>query len=628
MPRWLFPLLLTISPIAFAQYGGGGVILPGGIRLPVGGGGYPGGQYPSNGQCPGGGYPTNGQCPGGQYPGGGQPGMGQMLNGNVRQIDSQQLAMETDDGRIVRMQIQRNTRFYSTFNRFSDFDPGDYISAQVTQDMNGYYYAGTISLTTKGSPQDRQAAMQPLSTSMHTGSDQNNSQTTTQNTSQNDGNGNRPVLHRAGSGSSNSDDSSSSASSSGDDGRPRLRRAGSDDTSSGSASSSSSPSSSDDGDRPRLRRADSTDSSSSPSGSSASSASQSSSGSGSYNPPPASSSRPRAISPGDDGSPAQIAPVQTASVSPMSGDPGPPALRRGAPPRDQNVPETVTPSDSIPQRPSVRSQDVNGVTQVPPPPAPIASSDSPRTASAERLPTPSGISATDDPIVDQAREEAFAFTESLPNYIVKQYTTRYQSDSASRGRTSWQALDIVTADVVAEDGKETYKNLLLNGKPTKDVDKTGSWSEGEFASTLQAILSPASDALFTNRRSTTIVNRPAYRYEYSIEQPRSSWQVYADGARYRPAYGGAVWIDKETSRVLRIEMSARNLPRDFPLDQVESSVDYDFVLIGDKKYLLPTHSEALSCMRGTSECTRNVIEFRNYKKYGADASITFEDPVK
>jgi hypothetical protein len=211
---------------------------------------------------------------------------------------------------------------------------------------------------------------------------------------------------------------------------------------------------------------------------------------------------------------------------------------------------------------------------------------------------------------------------------VKQFTTRYQSDSASRGHTSWQALDIVTADVVAENGKETYKNVLVNGKATKDVGQSGSWSEGEFASTLQAILSPASDALFVGKRSTSIVNRSAYRYDYTIEQPRSSWRVEAGGSTYRPAYGGAIWIDKETSRVLRIEMSARNLPRDFPLDQVESTVDYEFVLIGDKKYLLPTHSEALSCMRGTSECTRNVIEFRNYKKFGADASITFEDTVK
>jgi hypothetical protein len=243
------------------------------------------------------------------------------------------------------------------------------------------------------------------------------------------------------------------------------------------------------------------------------------------------------------------------------------------------------------------------------------------------LPTPSGVAATDDPIIDKVRETAFAFTETLPDYIVKQYTTRYQSDAASRNKTDWQALDVVTADVITENGKERYQNILVNGKPTKDVEKTGSWSEGEFASTLQAILSPASDALFTNKRSTTIENRPAWRYDYMIEQPRSSWQVYAGGSRYRPAYGGAIWVDKETSRLLRIEMQARDVPKEFPLDHIESEVDYEFVTIGSKKFLLPTHSEALTCTRGTTECSRNSIDFRNYRRYGSDSNITFDSPA-
>jgi hypothetical protein len=66
------------------------------------------------------------------------------------------------------------------------------------------------------------------------------------------------------------------------------------------------------------------------------------------------------------------------------------------------------------------------------------------------------------------------------------------------------------------------------------------------------------------------------------------------------------------------------MPRSFPLDTVESAVDYDYTMIGDRKFLLPSHSEALSCERGTGNCSRNVIEFRNYRKFSADTSITFE----
>ncbi len=33
------------------------------------------------------------------------------------------------------------------------------------------------------------------------------------------------------------------------------------------------------------------------------------------------------------------------------------------------------------------------------------------------------MAPTGDDVIDQAREEAFSFTETLPNYVVKQYTT-------------------------------------------------------------------------------------------------------------------------------------------------------------------------------------------------------------
>src|SRR5580700_1727676 len=114
MSRWmsrLIPLILTGAVSVFAQYGGGGIGMPGGIRIPMGGssGVCQGGQYPVNGQCPG------GQYPGGQYPGSQNPGGRQTLYGTLRQINYGNLAIETDDSRILQMQIAPNARYYTNF---------------------------------------------------------------------------------------------------------------------------------------------------------------------------------------------------------------------------------------------------------------------------------------------------------------------------------------------------------------------------------------------------------------------------------------------------------------------------------------------------------------------------------
>ncbi len=229
-------------------------------------------------------------------------------------------------------------------------------------------------------------------------------------------------------------------------------------------------------------------------------------------------------------------------------------------------------------------------------------------------------------MIEETRKATAALIETLPIYVVKQFTTRYRAKAVLGGKTAWRPIDTVTADIVLQDGKEIYKNFLVNGKVAKGSEfnshglgrsytqtSSGSWSTGEHASLLQDVLSPLTNADFHGKRATTIVNQTAFRYDFSVEQPNSHWQVEADGQSYSPAYIGSIWIDKENYRVLRVELSAQNMPRSFPLDQVESTVGYDYVPIGGNKYLLPVHSESLSCLRGGNDCSRNVIDFRNYK---------------
>ena len=325
--------------------------------------------------------------------------------------------------------------------------------------------------------------------------------------------------------------------------------------------------------------------------------------------------------------PAPAAPVRSrpTSASSSSDDSGPPVLRRSpsaSAASSSPNPQIASADAPASARPSLSAEDVNGVTRVPAvPPAPSAGAGSDDGQVVRRTGTYNGGG---DPVIEQARDAAFTFSETLPNYVVKQLTNRYATSNGERGRTTWQPLDVVTSDLIYEDGKERYTNVMINGKPTKNIEQSGSWSEGEFGSMLQAILAPETNADFRNQRQVTIMNRPSYRYDYTVAKARSSWTLHSDGQTDAPSYTGSLWIDKATYRVLRIEIAAQNLPRDFPLDTAESSIDYDFVMIGDKKVLLPAQSDSLSCSRGTPDCTKNHTEFHNYRKFSADTNITFE----
>ena len=76
--------------------------------------------------------------------------------------------------------------------------------------------------------------------------------------------------------------------------------------------------------------------------------------------------------------------------------------------------------------------------------------------------------------------------------------------------------------------------------------------------------------------------------------------------------------------MLRIEQRANYLPRDFTYDKAETMVEYGFVDIDGKRYLLPTSSENMACMAGTGNCVKNELAFRNYRKFSAESDIKFE----
>jgi len=302
-------------------------------------------------------------------------------------------------------------------------------------------------------------------------------------------------------------------------------------------------------------------------------------------------------------------------------DPGRPRLVRGKP-ADPSREHAA----SVPDEPAPAAR-----------PAPVATAAADDAPPALRSGTPSILHGDEEPVVrrpatdsliDKATEAALDFTEGLPNYVCQELMARYQSTSRP---PNWQALDVLGAAVVYEGGKEDYRDVTINGKAVKkSINQVeGAWSTGEFGTMLIDLLSPATAAQFHYRRDERTGGVATKVYDYSVKRENSHWQITMGAQTYRPPYKGSIWIDPATARVLRIEMQAFGFPDDFPTDDVESAMDYQYTRLGDtKQYLLPVHAETLSCQRGSDFCSHNVIDFRNYHKYSGESNITFGDIKK
>ena len=179
------------------------------------------------------------------------------------------------------------------------------------------------------------------------------------------------------------------------------------------------------------------------------------------------------------------------------------------------------------------------------------------------------------------------------------------------------------AEVVYNDGHESYRNVKVGGRVTDKgmMEMSGSRSTGEFASMLLDLFASNTDAQFQAVGRKVISGSIAQVYDFQVRRKIRTGRWRQNRRKVRPAYKGSVWIDPAPARVLRIEEQAVDLPPDFPMDRIETAVDYAYTAIASNSSLLPVHAETLGCGRGLPDCSHNVIDFRNYHQFKATVKI-------
>jgi hypothetical protein len=152
-------------------------------------------------------------------------------------------------------------------------------------------------------------------------------------------------------------------------------------------------------------------------------------------------------------------------------------------------------------------------------------------------------------------------------------------------------------------------------------------STGEFGMTLKAVFDPGAKAEFTWKERASLGGPIVQVFTYRVDVHASKYRLVAHGAGQTMIVGfhGLVYIDAATFGVRRITLVADGIPATFPIRESTVVVDYDYVAIGDHDHLVPIAAEVRT-LQGKRYQIRNEMEFRNYKRYGAQSSIKFAEP--
>jgi hypothetical protein len=138
---------------------------------------------------------------------------------------------------------------------------------------------------------------------------------------------------------------------------------------------------------------------------------------------------------------------------------------------------------------------------------------------------------------------------------------------------------------------------------------------------LKEIFDPASSAEFRWERWGRLRGNLCHVYTYHVDMPHSKEMLtYHNSESVTPGYHGEIFVQKGANVILRITVEPEP-PASFPMQNVRQVLDYSYVDISGQKFLLPLFSEVV--MRADGVGSRNEIDFRGYRKYSADTSITF-----
>ncbi len=242
-------------------------------------------------------------------------------------------------------------------------------------------------------------------------------------------------------------------------------------------------------------------------------------------------------------------------------------------------------------------------------------------------------------LLERTRNVTLAAANAMPDFLVKQIIRR----SVAYGNTAnWIPQDNLTIAVgYRANAGEQYKVLTVNGMPVgedaeasrdysknKYVPKGASSSGVEYISALADVFKPESKTEFRMVDTDVIQSRRTVVYEYAIKREFSRYELGVVDLDARAVVGtrGRLWIDRELDRVLRFEQIATEIPPDFPVTAARSLIDYDWVMINERKYLLPTRSEVYITSVNPKFVvqSRNDIRFRNYQKFGAELKVVDE----
>lgn len=212
--------------------------------------------------------------------------------------------------------------------------------------------------------------------------------------------------------------------------------------------------------------------------------------------------------------------------------------------------------------------------------------------------------------------------KTMPDYtclVVTQRSEQGLLDPAPR------PVDVVRLEVAHSGGMDLYAwpgAERFETSSAAELIGAGMYSSGEFATHLDSIFGGYTVMKYAGEER--VLGRKLWRWDFGLKQVFARWTVTYASRNAVAGEKGSFWADPATFDVVRLEIHSDDLPPNFPISQVDTTIDYARVRLGPGDVLLPQSAQTISTEGFSGKQSQNYIEFSHCRQYVTKSEVRYD----
>jgi hypothetical protein len=235
--------------------------------------------------------------------------------------------------------------------------------------------------------------------------------------------------------------------------------------------------------------------------------------------------------------------------------------------------------------------------------------------------------STIDPqaVLFRIHEKVGKHLSQLPNYTCHEVINRFIQPVNATVLRQYDEVELEVAFVGYRELFARPGDTHFQEQPITALVRSGTIGNGVFGSIVTSVFL-GGVASFDYVGVSAGDGHKTYRFDFQVTQEKSRFSVKHNYTEAIVAYRGSFWADAETYDLVRIEITADQMPAEIGVVSIKEKVQYAALRIRDSEFLLPLRGET-NTLDSSGTFTRNDLTLEQCREFTGESSVTFGGPL-